>query len=183
MDLKTTFRLRKKSGATLTEFGASFVILVIFLFIPLVNLSFIFVRYFAASAAIAEYTHRLSLAEKRSAALSMLSTDTWWSQFADRWGVNVTNKRLSLVICGASEADKLTVNGAADVPADWLPGGTRGPCIYTVNLEVDVEISPVFSGGTGVPGITSAVPMKITGHSNWENLSRDPKTTRFFINE
>lgn len=113
----------------------------------------------------------------------MLSTDTWWSDFASNCGVTVTNKQLKVIVCGANESDKLTVTNAQEIPDDWLPEGAKGPCVYTVNMEVDILVSPVFCGSNGIPGITAPVPMNIAAHSHWENLSRDPKTKEFFINE
>ncbi len=181
--VRTKSSSRGISGGTIAEFGAAFLVLVVFIFIPLVNASFVVVRYYLASGALTEYVHRLSLTEKRSQAISMLTTDTWWSDFSANCGITVTNKKLSLVICGADEGDKLTVPQGQDVPDDWLPGGTKGPCIYNIQLEVNVQVAPVYSGGSGLPGINAPVPMQIAAHSNWENLSRNPKTKRFFINE
>lgn len=174
---------RNNRGGSIAEFGAAFLVLVVFIFIPLVNACFVAVRYFIATGAISEYVHRLSLTERRSQAVSMLSSDTWWSDFASKCGVTVTNKKLSVVICGANESDKLTLNQIQDVPANWLPNGDKGPCVYTIQLDVNVDVAPVYAGGAGCPGITAPVPMKISAHSDWENLSRNPKTKRYFINE
>lgn len=181
--LQNNLRTRTRTGATIAEFGAAFIVLVIFIFIPLINAGFVVVRYYLATGALTEYVHRLSLTEKRSQALSMLSTDTWWSDFASNCGVTVTNKQLKVIVCGANESDKLTVTNAQEIPDDWLPEGAKGPCVYTVNMEVDILVSPVFCGSNGIPGITAPVPMNIAAHSHWENLSRDPKTKEFFINE
>lgn len=174
---------RSNRGGTIAEFGAAFLVLVVFIFIPLVNASFVAVRYYLATGAINEYVHRLSLTEKRSQAVTMLTTDTWWSDFASKCGVTVTDKKLKLLACGANEGDKLTVNGSDALPDNWLPNGPKGPCVYEVQLDVNVNVAPVYSGGAGVPGITSAVPMTISARSHWENLSRNPKTKRYFINE
>lgn len=176
-------RRRSKRGGSIAEFGAAFLVLVVFIFIPLINACFVAVRYFIATGAITEYVHRLSLTERRSQAVSMLTSDTWWSDFSSKCGVTVTNKKLSVVICGANEGDKLTLNQIQDVPANWLPSGDKGPCVYTIQLDVDVDVAPVYAGGSGCPGITAPLPMKISAHSDWENLSRNPKTKRYFINE
>ena len=176
-------RRRSKRGGSIAEFGAAFLVLVVFIFIPLVNACFVAVRYFIATGAITEYVHRLSLTERRSQAVSMLTSDTWWSDFSSKCGVTVTNKKLSVVICGANEGDKITLNQTQDVPSTWLPNGDKGPCVYTIQLDVDVDVAPVYAGGAGCPGITSPLPMKISAHSDWENLSRNPKTKRYFINE
>lgn len=176
-------RQRGKRGGTIAEFGTAFVVLVVFFFIPLVNLSFIAVRYFIAQGLIQEYVHRLAQVEKRSDAYSMLSSDTWWKDFCDRCGVTVSSHVLKLQVCGANSGEKISVNSGAPVSTQWLPGGSKGPCVYTMDLLVDVNVPPIYSGGPSVPGITSPLPLQIAAHSNWENLSRNPVTTEYFINE
>lgn len=178
-----SFRKRSQSGGAIAEFGAAFVVLVIFFFVPLVNLGFIGVRYFIAQGLIQEYVHRLSLAEKRSEAYASLATDSWWKDFCDRCGVTVAGRELSMVVCGANGTDKIAVAGGSPISSQWLPGGSKGPCIYTFDLVVDVEIPPIYTGGPAVPGITAPIPLKIQAHSNWENLSRNPVSTEYFINE
>lgn len=174
---------RGKRGGAIAEFGTAFVVLVIFFFVPLVNLSFIAVRYFIAQGLIQEYVHRLAQTEKRSESYTMLSNDTWWKDFCDRCGVTVSNHTLKLVVCGAGTSEKVILASGAPVTSQWLPGGSKAPCVYTMDLVVDVQVPPVYNGGPAVPGITSPLPLKIEGHSNWENLSRNPVTTEYFINE
>ncbi|MBX9568129.1 MAG: hypothetical protein K2X77_04500 [Candidatus Obscuribacterales bacterium] len=179
----STSKKRGQRGGAIAEFGTAFVVLVIFFFVPLVNLSFIAVKYFIAQGLIQEYVHRLAETEKRSEAYTMLSTDDWWKDFCDRCGVTVSGHELKLVVCGATGSDKITLSSGAPVTSQWLPGGSKAPCIYTLDLVVDVLIPPIYSGGPAVPGITSPLPLKIEGHSNWENLSRNPVTSGYFINE
>lgn len=174
---------RSKRGGAIAEFGTAFVVLVIFFFVPLVNLSFIAVRYFIAQGLVQEYVHRLAQCEKRTEAYGMLSSDVWWKEFCDRCGVTIGTPELKLLICGSSSPEKISVAQGTPVSSQWLPGGVKAPCIYTMDLVVDVLIPPVYNGGPAVPGITAPLPLKIEGHSNWENLSRNPASTEFYINE
>ena len=176
-------RVRNRRGGTIAEFGAAFVVLVLFVFVPMVNLSFIAVRYFIAQGLIQEYVHRLALSEKRSDAYVSVNTDTWWKEFCDRCGVTVSDKTLKLLVCGETSPEKISIPAGTPVGPQWLPGGAKAPCIYTLDLVVSVDIPPVYNGGPAIPGITSPIPLKIEGHSNWENLSRNPVSTEYFINE
>jgi hypothetical protein len=174
---------RQAEGAALTEFTAAFVVFVVFFFIPLVNLSFIAVRYLMAQGAVQEFAHRLALAEKRSDSYTTLSSDSRWSDFCNRCGVSVTGRKLDLLICAADGSSQLRLQSGQSVPSPWLPGGSKSPCIYTYDLAVGISIPPIYSGGPAIPGITAPVSFQIDGHSAWENLSRDPITSEYFINE
>lgn len=176
-------KIRKRRGAAITEFGAAFVVLVIFLFVPLVNLSFIGVKFLIAQGAIQEFTHRLALSEKRSDSYTTLASDEWWSDFCSKCGVDISQKKLNLIVCSTNSADKLSLASGQKVPADWLPGGAKAPCIYTYDLAVTVSVPPIYSGGPAIPGITSPIAFQLEGHSAWENLSRNPASTEYYINE
>lgn len=175
---------RKSKGAAIAEFGAAFLILVCFLFVPLVNLSFIGVRYLIAQAAIQDFAHRLALSEKRSDAYSMMSMQTFWSDLSENCGVKVNKRNLELLVSGTNNSsEQARIAQGQQVADEWLPGGSKAPCIYTMDLAVDVEIPPIFAGGPSIPGVTAAIPFKLNGRSAWENLSRDPESTDFYINK
>lgn len=167
----------------MTEFGAAFLVLVIFFFVPLINLSFIAVRFFITQGAVQEFVHRLALAEKRSDSYAMLATDNQWSDFCNKCGVNVTEKHLDLLICGAVSPDQLRLPAIQPVPSNWLPGGSKSPCIYTYDLSVNISIPPIYSCQPAIPALTAPVAFTFNGRSNWENLSIDPSTSEYFINE
>ena len=183
MSNKCAVGRRNTSGTALTEFTAAFVVLVIFFFIPLVNMSFIGVRFFITQGAVQEFAHRLALAEKRSDSYQALGTDSRWSDFCQNCGVKVASKQLDLLLCAADGSSQLRLNNGQTVPSEWLPGGAKSPCIYTYDLKVNIEIPPIYNGGGGVPGITTPITLTLDGRSAWENLSRDPITTEYFINE
>lgn len=173
---------RRERGTAITEFGAAFVVLVIFFFIPLVNLSFIGVRFLMAQGAVLEFAHRLALAEKRNDSYTTLASDTWWSDFCNKCGMNVTRSNLDLLI-SAADNSQLRLRAGEQVPSQWLPGGSKSPCVYTYDLSVTISIPPIYSGGPAIPGITAPLAFQLDGRSAWENLSRDPATTEYFINE
>lgn len=174
---------RSQKGAALTEFSAAFVVLVIFFFVPLVNLSFIGVRFFIAQGAVQEFVHRLALAERRSESYSTLTADTWWSDFCKNCGLQIGTTKLDMIVCATNTADQIRLAQGQHVPSDFLPGGAKAPCIYSYELTVDISVPPIYSGGPAVPGITTPIPLKLAGRSAWENLSRDPATTEYYINE
>ncbi len=183
MSIGARSRARQTKGAAITEFGAAFVVLVIFLFVPLVNMSFIGVKFLIAQGAIQEFAHRLALAEKRSDSYTTLASDEWWSDFCSKCGVEIEHKKLSLIVCSTNSSEKLSLASGQKVPVDWLPGGAKAPCIYTYDLTVTVSVPPIYSGGPAVPGITSPLAFQLDGRSAWENLSRNPASTEYFINE
>lgn len=174
---------RKAKGAALAEFTAAFLVFVVFFFIPLVNLSFIGVRYLIAQGAVQEFAHRLALAEKRSDAYATLSSDSWWSDFCNKCGVEVSGKNLDLLICGADSSQKVRLHAGQPVSSDWLPGGSHSPCIYTLDLSVNLSIPPIYQAGPAIPGLTAPIPFRLDGRSAWENMSRNPITSEYFINE
>lgn len=177
-------RKRTAKGAALAEFGAAFVLLVVFFFIPLVNMSFIGVRFFIAQGAIQEFAHRLAMAEKRSDSYSMLAADSFWSDFCKNCGVDISGSHLQLVLCAANSPDQLRLDQFQKVPAEWLPGGAKAPCIYTYDLKVDIKIPAIYSGGgPDIPALTRPVQVSLNGRSAWENLSRNPASMEYFINE
>jgi hypothetical protein len=174
---------RTERGAALTEFTAAFVVLVIFFFIPLVNMSFIGVRFFIAQGAVQEFVHRLALAEKRSDSYNTMSSDSWWSDFSKNCGLQIGSTKLDMIVSATNTADQVRLAQGQPVPPEYLPGGAKAPCIYTYELSVDINIPPIYAGGPSIPGITTPIPLKLAGRSAWENLSRDPATTEYYINE
>lgn len=183
MFISNSTKRRTTQGAALTEFTAAFVVLVIFFFVPLVNLSFIGVRFFIAQGAAQEFVHRLALAEKRSDSYNTLSTDSWWSDFCRNCGLQIGSSKLAMLVSATNTSDQLRLAQGQPVPTDFLPGGAKAPCIYTYELTVEVNIPAIYTGGPAVPGITTPIPVKLAARSAWENLSRDPATTEYYVNE
>ena len=183
MSNTNTSKRRQAKGAALTEFAAAFVTLVIFFFVPLVNMSFIGVRFFIMQGAVQEFAHRLALAEKRSDSYTTLASDSRWSDYCNNCGMTIEHKNLDLVICSSTNASQIRLHAGQPVPAQWLPGGTNSPCVYTYDLSVSLSIPPIYTGVPAIPGITAPLTFTFDGRSAWENLSRDPISSEYFINE
>jgi hypothetical protein len=173
---------RGRKGAAIAEFGPAMVAFVVFVLVPLIDVSFIPVRYFIAQGIVTSTAQRLSLAEKLTDANTM-AHEGWWTGFLGAMGVQVTPAPIKLVICGHNEADKLVISPGETVPDEWLPNGSKGPCVYAVELTVDAAIPPLYKAKAGLPGFSAPVHMTLSGRSNWENLGRDPITRNYYINE
>lgn len=174
---------RGESGSTITEFGPALIVLVCFIFLPLLNIAFLPVFSLATTGALNEFTHRLSLAEKRSDAYFQLHHDSGWRDFLGRWGVRVHDPKLKLIICGKNEGDKCIVTESQNIPSSWLPDGDKGPCVYSLELSVKADLPPLCRACAGLPGFTGPITTTFHSRSQWENFGRDPATGQFYINE
>lgn len=181
--MKGKARRRNNSGHAISEFGASMAVFICLVLAPLIDLSFIPVRYLVTQGVVIELTHRLSLTEKRSDAYALLHNDLWWKVFLDKCGVTVKNPKLRMVVCGQNASQMTSVENSGDeLPAEWLPEGSNGPCVYSLELSADCDLPPLFSLGVGIPGFTGPVTIPIKARSQWENLGRDPQTGSYYIN-
>lgn len=172
---------RRKKGNALIEFGPAMVVFVCFILTPLLDLGFIPVRYLICTGVINEYAHRLSLSEKRSDCYA--AGDNWWRDFLLRCGITVHEPSKSLIICGRDEGDRLVVRQGETVPAEWLPNGSKGPCLYSLEVSLNADIPPLVSSSHGLPGLTGPITMTFASRSNWENFGRDPETRLYYVNE
>jgi len=175
---------RSKLGAVLAEFGTAFALLVVFFFIPLVNMSFIGVRFLIAQGAIQEFVHRVALANKRSDSYDSLASDPSWSQICNSSGGVFTSSNLQLIVCDKNGNATIT-QANQKIPTELLPGGSKAPCSYSFEMTAGFTIPPIYSANSGsaIPGITSPIQVQLKARSAWENLSQDPITQEFFINE
>ena len=180
-------RVRSQKGQ-IAEFAPALIVFVCFILAPLVDIGILPVRYFIANGVVTEYTHTLSLAESRKKAHDMLvansGEDYWWKDFLTNCGMTVHEPKLKLIVCGANASDKIELAANQLVPEEYLPGGSKGPCVYSMDLVVDIDIPPLYNGGSsGLPGFTSPITMKFESRSNWENLGRNPVSREFYLNE
>ncbi len=178
-----TKQARSKRGGTVAEFGMTFIVLVCFFFIPLVNLGFIAARYLLAQGIVAECTHRMALSEKRSDSYALLSSDPRWRQFLTKCGVSIEESKLQLIVCGKTSGDQVVVAQGAPVTSQWLPEGSKGPCVYMMELRVKAKMMPVYKGGPSIPGINTPLDVDFAGRSVWENLACNPDSKEYYINE
>lgn len=170
-------------GSAITEFGPALIVLISFVFLPLLNIASLPVYTLAATGALNQFTHSLALSETRRDAYTQLHNDTRWSDFLSRWGVRLHNPRLSLVICGRNEGDRLEVPESQPIPDNWLPGGAKGPCVYSIETSVEADLPPISRGCAGLPGFSSPLTITLRSRSQWENLGRDPNNGQFYVNE
>lgn len=169
-------RPRTKKGQV-TEFGAVFCVLILFVILPLFNFSFMPVRFLISQGVFCEFSRQLGHCEKFSEAQALLKKDTRWLQMLGLFGVTVNNPRLELLATSGDGTRSAVFTGSNKLPDEWLPGGANSPCIYSIGLTGDCTISALYQGP-----LQPAV-VKVAAHSQWENLSKDPKSIDYFINE
>jgi hypothetical protein len=179
---------RSAEGQQITEFAAALAILFFVVFIPLLDLGIMPVRWFLAQELVGTYARKLALCETFSQSLARLAADpSMETKLIQIGGVRPRTLNCSLVISTTRDpVEHYIVTAPKTIPAAWLPNGYRAPCDYQLQVLTIVDISPVFTlqlGGSKIPGLSTPVPFTIAAESNWENLGRDPVTKGYFINE
>lgn len=170
---------RQRAGHAIAEFGPALFLLIAML-VPLFNLSTIITRYMIAQGTIDEAVHRLAKSESRL----QISSGQWYSDFAQKCGVEFGNIQLTLDIVSLTNNQKISVASHQKIPDNWLPGGTYAPCSYMLKLNADTYVQPLFNGSpVDLPGIFSPVAFHCQSYSIWENLGKDPVSKEFFINQ
>jgi hypothetical protein len=179
---------RKPVGAAqISEFGAAVFLLVGCIVLPLLNLSIIPVRFAMGKSIIATEARTLAKSESFSEALKRNS------EVADRWaqlqaigGITVKDSALSLTIDSTKSKRSMICTAPRMIPPSFLPEGSESPCVYLLNLNVDVEISPLLTvawQNWNVPGLTGPLPIRFHESSAWENLGRVPLRGYFYVNQ
>lgn len=181
--VKVNLRARNCRAHSMVEFAAALIALVSFVFVPLVSVGMIPVRYLIAQGVLTELSHKLALCDKRSQAYSLFVSDQWSENILSKCGITVSNPKLTLNVLGQADNSSLAVDSAEQVPAEWLPDGAKGPCIYSLRVAADFSVAPIFNTCPGVPGVTSPISFQIHCDSPWENLGRDPVSSQYFLNE
>ncbi len=196
-------RQRREQGNTqgqqIPEFAGALVLLFFFFFIPLIDLGVLPVRWFLSQELIQTYARQLSLCETYSQALTKLNADpSLESKLIRLGGVQPKNIRCRLIASTVRDepVKRYYLETPKTLPAEWLPNGKRAPLDYAIEVQVDVQVSPVFlirlpgSATSGddksaakIPGLSAPVPLTMSASANWENLARDPVTKDYFINE
>jgi hypothetical protein len=142
----------------------------------MLNLCFIPVRYMLCEGALTELSRRLAHSEKFTDAEAMMAKEQWFKSFLQQCGVKVSKENIRILVTTADGTRSIVKNGA-DLPEEWLPGGANGPCIYSLELRADCTISALYQGPF------QPVTVTLKSHSQWENLSKDPASLEYFINE
>jgi hypothetical protein len=101
-------------------------------------------------------------------------------------GIDVKETELFMTIESTKTRKIETFRAPKTIPARLLPEGKDSPCVYLLDLRVDVAIHPLISvswTNVQVPGLTGPIPIRFHEVSAWENLTRDPVTSDFFLNQ
>jgi hypothetical protein len=173
---------RDERGLPIAEFVSALGIFIFFVLIPLADLTAMPVRFLIGYSMILDFTHKLSLSETRSQAITLAGSSSSYEQMARQLGVPIGNSELS-VLCKNNKSETLTVENNKPIPRAWLPGGTKGPCTYLLQNKVKIKIEPLLSLGLKVAGITAPLSVTLQSDAPWKNLSCDPLTREFYINE
>ena len=190
---------RNAQGQQISEFAAAFALLFMFFFVPLFDLGVMPIRWILSQEIIQTYARQLSLCETFSQALAKLQADpSLETKLIRLGGVRPKNIRCRLIASTVRDSPPkhLFLDKPKNIPAEWLPNGRRAPIDYVVEVQADVELSPLFlvklpepkdanddKKPVKVPGLNGPLPMTINAVANWENLGRDPVTKNFYINE
>jgi hypothetical protein len=175
-------KANRSSRGELTEFGAAFLIL-LSVALPLINVSFIPIRYLFCQAIIAERAALLGHCEKRSDVYQMLKQDKSWKATLAKVGVTVSNDQVVFIVTNNDGTTKTVIKEGQPLDAQWLPDAKKGPFVYSLMLSTKCAIAPAVYSSSGPPGLTSPVNLTVTGSSQWENVSADSKTSKYFIAE
>jgi len=177
--------LRNFRGSLIAEFGPALFLLIFCFVIPLLDLGMLPIRYGLTYAAATNAVSKLALANKASDANRMLQTDTWWTSFLGKCGIDVEQKQLAMVVINKKGSGQVfATDQPGSIPSALLPDGPDGPGAYILRLSIKADISPLLvMSGRGIPGLTSPVPITLQTSSVWENLGRDPDTTEYYLNE
>ena len=177
--------IRNCIGANQMEFAAVFAVLILFIVMPLINLAAIPIRMAFANAAVKDTVHKLALSSKFSEALSTLSDGSLLKARLDSiTGVRLASQKLTLISINSQGAET-PFGGPGSISKNWLPDGDSKPYRYNLELSSEMDISPLFTMENmgDIPGLTGPFRAHFREVYAWENLSKDPSTQQFYLNE
>jgi hypothetical protein len=177
--------IRNCIGANQMEFAAVFAVLILFIVMPLINLAAIPIRMAFANAAVKDTVHKLALSSKFSQAISTLFGGTLLKARLDSiTGVSLATQKLTLISINSKGAET-PFGGPGTISKNCLPDGESGPYRYNLELACEMDISPLFTMEHmgDIPGLTGPFRAHFREVYAWENLSKDPSTQQFYLNE
>lgn len=169
---------RLQTGTT-TEFAVAFT-LVLAVTMAVINICFLPVRYLFCQAVMSELADTAGHCEKLSDANKLVKQDASWKARLASVGVTISKEELILLATTSDGKGKLRINAAQAVPDEWLPGNSKGPFIYSVILQASCTIAPAVHSKDGLFG---PVTIPVRCGSQWENISLDPKSSKYFLQE
>lgn len=180
-----------QKGSQLVDFAAALFLLVFLVFVPLIDLTIIPVRWMLAKEIISNYARKLAACESLTQAYEVMNADpSLETRLLHLGGVSLESidmhLRITRVFLYSDHEEVLLVKEPGAVPPEWKPNGKKAPCIYAIEIEVKSNISPAIllpKGGTAIPGLNAPIPITLTASANWENMGRNPVTKEFYLNE
>ena len=100
--------------------------------------------------------------------------------------VKPISTQCSMIITALNDYDFYIASTPKDIPAAWLPNGSKAPCKYELEICSEIELSPLILASqisTPIPGLTKPFKCKVISRANWENTGRDPLTKKYFLEE
>lgn len=194
MDRTSRFSQRRKPakrnyhGSQIPEFAAAIILLVLVVFVPMLDLIILPVRWMLAQEIVNGYSRRLALCETFSQAYAMMEADpSLKNRLSNLGGVTCDSINLRLRIQRTFPLpETISIEKPGTIPTAWLPNGEKAPDSFSLDVDVDAKISPALTlqaGGLSIPGLTGPVPMIISSSHQWENRGRNPITGKFFLQE
>lgn len=182
---------RSQKGSQISEFAAALLLLVTVIFIPLLDLAIVPIRWMMAQELINGYARTLAMCETYS---ESRRTEEVAPSLQERMvklgGVDLKTIALHLNITRVARdrdtVEFIDVTEPESIPPAWLPDGALAPCVYLLKIDVEALISPVVLlkwQGASIPGLTAPIPLTLTATHEWVNLGKDPSTEKYFINE
>lgn len=175
--------LIRNSHGSLAEFAPAFTIFIIAGVIPLICSLIIPVRFCIAQGLIDQTTQRLSRCEKMSLACKIFQEDEQWVDFLTLCGLKTKDKHLSIVVVGTSEQG-VEIEQPAAIDRRLLPAAGSPSHSYVLRLKANLEMKPVFASClVPIPGVTTPLKVALKSDRVWENMSCDPETRQYYVNE
>lgn len=179
---------KRKRGSQIAEFGAALVLVSMAIIIPSVGYSILPVRWIMAQEIVKSSARKLALSESFSESLERLSArPSVLEQLNSIGGIKVDTIKLLLKATKVMQpGQSITVEAPGKLGKDWLPDRGNIPCTYTLILEARVKLSPALllpATAPHLPGINGPIPLILSAAHEWENLSMNPESGRYFINE
>lgn len=178
---------RTTCGSHIGEFGAAFVLLIGCIVLPLLNMSVVPLRYGIGKSTINNEVRQLSQLESFSEALQKeKATTSGVTKLSEIGGVVVKSSELTInVESTKNKGHTRSFDKPKSISKEWLPEGAESPCVYLLDLKVNVEIHPLITAPlpVNIPGVSGPIGLQFHETSPWENLARDPVTGEFYINQ
>lgn len=183
---------RTKNGSQIVEFGASLSILTACILLPLLDFGIIPVRWMAARQAISDALREVSFCETMTQAQGKIGPESNIAKNLERLGgVEIEHLVLRLNISrvprmAGDAVESISIVAPQQIPREWLPDGSKAPCVYMVEIDAGLKMSPALTFNVGalqVPGLNAPVLLNLQGSRQWEHSGLDPVTGKFFISE